>query len=74
MSNFLEDILHALVEHSTLGGKEKTDLHAMVDGQDPAESAAAAADQEIADLEAQLAAAKAAKQAPATNPAPGGDA
>lgn len=65
MPDFLDKILHTLVEHSTLGGKDKLDLHAMVDGQDPAEAAAAAADQEIADLEAKLAAAKAAKQAPA---------
>jgi hypothetical protein len=65
MLDFLEEILHTLVEHSSLGGKDKADLHAMVDGQDPAAAAAAVVDQEIADLEAKLAAAKAAKQAPA---------
>jgi hypothetical protein len=64
MTRFLHDILHTLVEHSTVGGQQKADLHAMVDGKDPAEAAAEAADQEIADLEAKLAAARAAKQAP----------
>jgi hypothetical protein len=65
MTRFLHEILHTLVEHSTLGGNDKADLHAKVDGQDPAEAVAAAADQEIADLQAKLAAALAAKQAPA---------
>jgi hypothetical protein len=65
MTRFLHEILHTLVEHSTLGGKEKADLHAMVEGQDPAEAEAAVQDEEIADLEAKLAAAVAAKQAPA---------
>ena len=65
---FLSEILHTLIEHSTLGVNDKADLHAMADGQDPAEAAAAAADQEIADLEAKLAAARAAKQAPAPEP------
>ena len=61
---FLGEVLHTLIEHSTLGVKDKADLHLKADGQDPAEAAAEAADQEIADLEAKLAAARAAKQAP----------
>lgn len=65
MPDFLNDVLHVLIEHSSLGGKDKADLHAKADGQDPAEAEAAAQDQEIADLEAKLAAARAAKQAPA---------
>lgn len=65
MTRFLHTVLHTLVEHSSLGGKDKADLHAMVEGEDPAVAAAAVVDQEIADLEAKLAAARAAKQAPA---------
>ena len=62
MTRFLHEVLHKLVEHSSLGGQDKADLHAMVEGQDPAEAVAAAKDQEIADLEAKLAAARAAQQ------------
>ncbi len=69
MTKFLHEILHELVEHSTVGVQHKLNLHAMVDGKDPAEALAEAADQEIADLEAKLEAARAARQAPVPAPA-----